>query len=150
MRLLLSSAAAAFAALCLVADPAAAQSISLDLDRLNYADVGDVARRATVAVDGQARPRVVLLRIADGGLLPPHGGEGGVRLLTVLSGTLSWGEGDQVDPARERTFEPGDMIVLPAEGGVHWAAARRGDVLLQIVALNDGALAPEVRAQFAR
>ena len=139
----------AVAALCLAA-PAAAQSIPLDLGRLGYAAVGDAARRATLALDDQARPRVVLLRILDGRLLPPHGGEGGARLLTVVSGTLSWGDGDPFDPARERTFGPGEIIVLPAGGAVHWAAARHGDVLVQIVMLDDGALAPEVQAQLAR
>ncbi|OJY69674.1 MAG: hypothetical protein BGP16_07935 [Sphingobium sp. 66-54] len=142
----------AIGALAALAIPAAlaARSTPLDLDALHSDVVHDAARRTIVATGKTGQPLVVLLRIAKGSELPPHGEAGGVRLLTVLSGTLSWGDGTQVDRAAERRFGPGSVIVVPARGGAHWAAARGGDVLLQVVMIGDGALAPEVAAQAAR
>ncbi|MEZ5531783.1 MAG: hypothetical protein R3E69_05320 [Steroidobacteraceae bacterium] len=129
---------------------AAAGSTLLDLDRLRYDTVYDAARRTILAVDAQGRPLTLLLRIAKGQFLPPHGAEGGLRVLTVVSGTLSWGDGNKVDPAAELTFGPGSVIILPASGGEHWAAAREDDVLLQVVLVRDGKLAGEAGAQVAR
>ncbi|HNS27010.1 MAG TPA: hypothetical protein PKN91_02700 [Steroidobacteraceae bacterium] len=126
---------------------AAADSTLLELERLNYETVYVAARRTVLALDSEGRPLTALLRIAKGQFLPPHGAEGGLRVLTVLSGTLSWGDGAKVDLAAERTFGPGSVIVVPAAGGGHWAAARQDDVLLQIVMVRQGKLAPEAAAQ---
>jgi quercetin dioxygenase-like cupin family protein len=138
---------AAAAALLALPGPASAKSTRLDLDKLRNDVVHEAARRAVLAVDAQGRPLSVLLRIAKGQSLPPHGASGGIRLLTVVSGTLSWGDGADVDPAAERSFGPGSVIVIPAEGGEHWAAARQDDVVLQIVVVGEGKLAPEAQAQ---
>lgn len=127
-----------------------ARSTPLDLHTLQSVRVHDAAERTILATDKAGRPLVVLLRIDKGSTLPPHGEAGGVRLLTILSGTLSWGDGDHVDPAAERRFGPGSVLVLPAKGGTHWAAARTDDVLLQVVMLGEGALAADVAAQAAR
>lgn len=141
--LLLAAAATSLA----VPGMASAQSTQLDIDRLSYDVVHDAARRGVIAVDKDGRPLTFLLRIAKGQFLPPHGATGPIRLLTVVSGTLSWGDGNKVDPKAERTFGPGSIIVVPAQGGEHWAAARKDDVLLQAVLVHDGALAPEAAAQ---
>lgn len=129
---------------------APAQSTQLDIDRLRYESVHDAARRGVIALDGQGRPLTFLLRIARGQVLPPHGATGPIRLLTVVSGTLSWGDGNDVDPAAERTFGPGSIIMVPAQGGEHWAAARHDDVILQAVLVHDGALAAAAAAQVAQ
>lgn len=129
---------------------AAADSTLLDLGQLRYQTVHDAAERSVLAFDSEGRPLTALLRIAKGQFLPPHGAEGGLRVLTVVSGTLSWGDGNKVDPAAERTFGPGSVIILPASGGEHWAAAREDDVLLQVVLVRDGKLAGEAGAQVAR
>lgn len=128
---------------------ASAKSTQLDIDQLRYDTVHDAARRGVIAVDSQGRPLTFLLRIEKGQFLPPHGATGPIRLLTVVSGTLSWGDGNKVDPAAERTFGPGSIIIVPAQGGEHWAAARHDDVILQAVVVHDGALAPEAAAQAA-
>lgn len=145
-RLPLLAAAASLA----IPGSASAQSTRLDLDRLTYAVVHGAAQQAVLATDADGRPLSFLLRIDKGKMLPPHGATGPVRLLTVLSGTLSWGDGASLDKAAERRFGPGSVIVIPAEGGEHWAAARDGDVLLQVVLVRDGALSPAAAAQVAR
>jgi quercetin dioxygenase-like cupin family protein len=139
------------AAIAVLALPgmASAKSTRLDIDQLRYDVVHDGVRRTVLAVDSEGRPLSVLLRIGKGQVLPPHGESGGVRLLTVISGTLSWGDGDKVDTAVERSFGPGSVIIIPAQGGVHWAAARRDDVLIQVVVVGGGALSPDVSGQVA-
>lgn len=141
--------AALFAAIASLAVTgiALADATPLDLDQLRYDTVHEVARRAVLAVDGEGRPVTFLLRIANGQFLPPHGGAGPLRILTVVTGTLSWGDGRQVSEAVEHRYGPGSVIVIPASGGVHWAAARDGDVLLQVVVVRDGKLAPAAAAQ---
>lgn len=129
---------------------AAADSTLLDLGQLRYQTVHDAAERSVLAFDSEWRPLTALLRIAKGQFLPPHGAEGGLRVLTVLSGTLSWGDGNKVDPAAEHTFGPGSVIIVPAAGGEHWAAARQDDVLLQVVIVRQGKLAAEAAAQLER
>lgn len=137
----------AAAASLVVPGVASAKSTPLDIEQLRYDSVHDAARRGVIAVDKDGRPLTFLLRIGKGQFLPPHGAIGPIRLLTVISGTLSWGDGNKVDPSAERRFGPGSIIVVPAQGGEHWAAARDGDVLLQAVLVHDGALAPEAAAQ---
>jgi len=145
----LTALLAALASL-LVPGMAAADSTLLDLGQLRYQPVYDAAERTVLALDSEGRPLTALLRIAKGQFLPPHGAEGGLRVLTVLAGTLSWGDGDKVDPAAEKTFGPGSVIVVPAAGGEHWAAARQDDVLLQVVMVRQGKLAPEAAAQLGQ
>jgi len=128
---------------------ASAKSTRLELDQLSYDVVHDAAERGILAVDKDGQPLSFLLRIAKGQFLPPHGATGPIRLLTVVSGTLSWGDGNEVDPAAERSFGPGSVIVIPAQGGEHWAAARTDDVLLQVVVVREGALSPSASAQVA-
>lgn len=117
---------------------AQAQSTPIDMESLTYETVHDVAERSILAKDASGRPLVVLLRLHDGDFLPPHGAQGGLRLLTVLSGELSWGDGNDVDPDAERIFGPGTILVVPAEGGEHWAAARNGPIVVQVVFVRDG------------
>ncbi|WP_157976699.1 hypothetical protein [Parahaliea mediterranea] len=119
-----------------------AESKPILFDQLQYDTVHEVAERSILAIDSEQRPMVAVLRLSDGDFLPPHGAGGGLRLLTVLSGNLSWGEGTKVDPAMERVYPAGTILEVPAEGGEHWAAARDGDVMLQVVFVRNGALAP--------
>jgi len=142
----LVSTAAAVAALVAAGD-AAAESTAVAIGDLPFATVHEVAERSILARDESGQPLVALLKLDDGDFLAPHGAAGGLRLLTVLSGELSWGDGTDVNPDKERVFAAGTVLVVPAKGGGHWAAARNGDVLLQVVIIRDGALASGVAVQ---
>ena len=137
----------ALAATLAVPSVTSAKSTRLDIEQLRYEAVHDAAQRGIIALDREGRPLTFLLRIKKGNFLPPHGASGPIRLLTVVSGTLSWGDGNKVDPAAERTFGPGSVIMVPTQGGEHWAAARHDDVILQAVLVHEGTLAPEAAAQ---
>ncbi|ODS94283.1 MAG: hypothetical protein ABS49_12145 [Erythrobacter sp. SCN 62-14] len=140
---------AALAALAAVpsAVPAMAQAVTLDKESLAYEIVHNDGRKAYLAKDAQDRPITEIVRLPDGGVMPPHKGGGGLKILTVVQGDLSWGDGMEVDPAKERVLTPGSVVVIPAEGGAHWKAARSGDVLFQVVFVRDGALMEQVAAQ---
>lgn len=138
---------AAISATIFGAATAAAEATPIAIDKLRFETVHGVAERGILALDGAGKPLVLVLKLDDGDFLPPHGAGGGLRLLTVLSGELSWGDGAEVDRDAERVFPAGTVLIVPAEGGEHWAAARNGDVLLQVVAVRDGALAPGVEAR---
>lgn len=73
----------------------------------------------------------VLLAIAElpeGAVTPPHAGtDGRVRFATVLSGTLYYADGDEIDAAAEAAHGPGSILRI-APDTMHWAAARDGDV----------------------
>lgn len=121
-----------------------AETVRLDLGNLATQTAHEAGRVSPLAMATDGRPLSALLRIPAGGVLAPHGG-GETALVTVLSGTLSWGDGDAVDPARERSFAPGSVLVV---NGRHWAAARGGEVLLQVVRLAEGnRLSPGVAEQ---
>ncbi|PQA89705.1 hypothetical protein [Hyphococcus luteus] len=132
---------AAMAAALFCAGGAAAESTPIAIDDLAFATVHEVAERSILARNDAGQPLAALLKLDDGDFLPPHGAGGGLRLLTVLSGELSWGDGAEVDPDKERIFPAGTVLIVPAEGGEHWAAARGGDVLIQVVFIREGALA---------
>jgi quercetin dioxygenase-like cupin family protein len=140
------AAVAALAGLTSAA-PALAQAVTLDKDSLAYEIVHNDGRKAYLAKDAQDRPITEIVRLPDGGVMPPHKGGGGLKILTVVEGDLSWGDGMEVDPSKERVLAPGSVVVIPAEGGAHWKAARSGDVLFQVVFVRDGALMEQVAAQ---
>ncbi|MDR6623889.1 hypothetical protein [Caulobacter segnis] len=126
---------------------ALAESTRLDLSKLQSEAIAEGAQRTILALGEDGRPLSVLLRLSKGQVLPPHGGDGGVRLVTVVSGTLSWGDGAEVSPGAEHRFGPGSVVVVPAEGGEHWAAARHDDVVIQVVRVPTNGLTPAVKAQ---
>ena len=67
--------------------------------------------------------------------MPPHAAKSGGRLLSVLKGELSWGDGSTIEEGKERLFSPGSILTIPA-GADHWLAARSGDVVVQLVVLD--------------
>lgn len=56
--------------------------------------------------------------------MPPHATESGLRLLTVISSTMSWGDGSEVDETKETVCPPGSVLTIPAKLD-HWLAAQQ-------------------------
>jgi len=115
---------------------ATAQSHPIDTSVLPSQTAFDVAKLTPLALTENGVPAMVLLDLDAGDVVPPHATETGLRLLTVLSGTLSWGDGETINPAEERIYPAGTVLAIPA-GDPHWLAARSGDLRLQLVLLDD-------------
>ncbi len=113
---------------------ATAQTVAVDTAALPHRAAHGDGQISPLALASDGKPLTALLRIPDGKVLAPHGA-GTTAILTVLSGTISWGDGDQIDPSKERTFGPGSVLRVQ---GNHWAAARNGEVLAQVVRLPEG------------
>lgn len=103
----------------------------------------DVAKLTPLALTDQGTPAVIQLAVASGVEVPPHATETGTRLITVISGDLYWGDGETVELANETVYGPGTVLVLPA-GVSHWLAARNGDLVLQLVVLDDEVPVPAI------
>jgi len=74
---------------------------------------------------------VVRIRLPAGLRLAPHSHPDG-RIVQVLSGTMYFAYGDSGDATKLRAFPAGSMWTEPA-GIVHYAWAKDGEVVLQIV-----------------
>ena len=116
----------------------AEQTSLLDTDSLPRKKVYGVADLTPLAVSEAGTPVVALLDLRAGDVVPPHVTASGLRLLTVLQGNLSWGDGKKVDQAVERIYPAGSILMLPA-GVYHWAASRSEDVRIQLVLLDEAA-----------
>ncbi|WP_422368576.1 cupin domain-containing protein [Pelagibius sp.] len=139
-RLLLPLAIAALPA------AAAAETTLIDTSKLPVRQVHDVAELTPLAVSPSGSPAVVLLDLDAGDVVPPHAAKSGLRLLTVLSGEMSWGDGNSIDESRETVYPAGSLLVVPA-GLDHWLAARGGDVRVQLVVLDDETPVPAMLEQ---
>lgn len=118
-------------------------AVQLDTAALPSKVVYDTAEVTPLAVSSAGEPKVVLLRVASGQVVPPHRTESGLRLITVVEGDMSWGNGETVDETAEVIYPAGSFLMLP-EGSPHWLAARSGNVLLQLVTLDDETPTPAV------
>lgn len=127
--------------------PALAEAVSIDPATLPGKTVYDDAATLTpLALTPAGSPAAVLLDVAAGQVVPPHATESGLRLLTVVSGDMSWGDGDTVDPAAEQVYPAGSFLILPP-GEMHWLAARGDAVRLQLVVLDDETPVPAIAEQ---
>ncbi len=126
--------------------PAVADTVQIDVEALTSQTAYNVAQITPLALDAAGDPLVILLDLSEGDVVPPHAARSNLRLLTVLSGTLYWGDGETVDPAQERVFEPGSFLVI-RESEPHWLAARDGDLRLQLVTINADAPVPGIQEQ---
>lgn len=137
--------AAALAAI-LAALPAAAKTTVVDLSAMPGVEVYDTATLTPLALSAAGSPAAVLLDLEAGEVVPPHATESGIRLLTVLSGDLFWGDGEAVDPAAKTRHAPGAVLAIPA-GADHWLAARNGPLRLMLVVLDDETPVPAIQGQ---
>ena len=124
----------------------AAQTTLIDTGALPYKQVYGVADLTPLAVSASGEPVVVLLDLDAGDVVPPHAAKSGLRLLTVISGAMSWGDGSAVDESRETVYPPGSLLTVPAKLD-HWLAARSGPVRIQVIVLDDESPVPGVRSQ---
>ncbi len=142
MRALLAS----LALLAIPAAAAAAETTQIDTSVLPSREIYETAKLTPLALTPEGSPSVVLLDLEAGVVVPPHATESGLRLLTVISGDMSWGDGDAVEETKETVYAPGSILTLPA-GVSHWVAARSGPVRLQLIVLDDETAAPGVEKQ---
>ena len=118
----------------------------VDTSALPSRQVYDVAKLTPLAVSPSGAPAVVLLDLAAGDVVPPHAADKHLRLLTVISGDMSWGDGSEIDESQETVYPAGSILTLPA-GVDHWLAARNGSVRLQLIVLDDEAPTPAISEQ---
>lgn len=125
---------------------AAAETTFLNLDTLPGKTVYDSATMTPLALTKDGAPLVITLHLEAGQVVPPHATSSELRLLSVLSGDLFWGDGDTADPAAETVYPAGSFLVIKP-GDTHWLAARKGDLRVQLVVLDEDALTPDVKEQ---
>ncbi|MEP2760556.1 MAG: cupin domain-containing protein [Roseibium sp.] len=141
MRTLLASLV--FAAL---STAASAETTLIDIEKLPSKEVHGIADLTPLAVSASGAPAVVLLDLEKGEVVPPHATKEGLRMMTVLKGELFWGDGSSINPEMEKTFQPGDVLTIPA-GLDHWLAARNGSLQIQLIVLDDEQLVPGIQEQ---
>lgn len=125
---------------------ALADTTLIDTGKLPTKEVYGIAELTPLAVSSSGTPTVVLLDLEAGDVVPPHATKSHLRLLTVLSGDLSWGEGGTIDQARENVYPAGSVLTVPS-GHDHWLAARNGPLRIQLIVLDDQNAVPGIQEQ---
>lgn len=88
---------------------------------VKWAEVADLAKgamRAEPYGDPKKGPHVFYLRFPAGVTRPPHYHHYD-ECVTVLSGTLWWGEGEKLDPSKATAVAAGGTVIVPAKVP-HW------------------------------
>jgi quercetin dioxygenase-like cupin family protein len=101
---------------------------------------------APLALTESGKPLAVLIRLPKGGALKPHSGSAHWHFITVVSGTLSYADGDVLDQTKLKDYPAGSVLVLPHEL-MHYAMARQTEVLLQVTLLHQDSLTHDVHRQ---
>lgn len=124
----------------------AADSTLIDKSALPSKEAYGVAELTPLAVSDTGEPSVILLSLEAGEVVPAHAAEAGLRYLTVLSGGVSWGDGETIVEADEKIYRPGQIITISA-GDPHWLAARNGPVEAQLILLHNESPVPGILEQ---
>ncbi|MEM8552956.1 MAG: cupin domain-containing protein [Pseudomonadota bacterium] len=124
----------------------AGETTLIDTSVLPSKIIYEVAELRPLALTEAGTPAVVLVDLDAGDVVAPHPAPAVARIITVVSGTVWFGDGDELVEAQETAFDAGSVLVMPANQ-MHWAAARRGPVRLQLVVLDDEVVVPQVAAQ---
>ncbi|MEM9631854.1 MAG: hypothetical protein AAGA50_11050 [Pseudomonadota bacterium] len=125
---------------------AIADTTLIDLSKLPSKQVYGTALVTPLAVSPSGQPAIVVLDVESGKVVPPHATKSGLRILTVLSGDMSWGDGSEVDEEKETIYPPGSFLTVPV-GKDHWLAARSGPVRIQLVVLEEEKPVPGIVEQ---
>jgi hypothetical protein len=81
---------------------------------------------AFLALDPAGLPLVARIVFKDGDEQEPYTvDDGRIRFAFVEAGEIAFGEGAVIDPAAERTYGAGEILVIPP-GAPFWVAAREG------------------------
>lgn len=118
-------------------------TVAVDLATVSTEDrsVGTVARLA-----GDPVGPVILRSFEAGEVTPAHRPpRDEVRLAVVVSGVMYHGLGEEVDPAVETAYEPGDVLLLAADD-MYWFAARDGDASIMFAFVAPEQLNPDLLA----
>lgn len=134
------------AAVALVPTLLAADSTLIDRSALPSQEAYGVATLTPLALSDAGTPSIIVLALEDGDVIPAHATDAGLRYLTVLSGEMSWGDGDTIVQSEEKIYRPGDIITISA-GDAHWLAARSGPVAAQLVLLHNESPVPGIQEQ---
>ncbi|CUH50903.1 cupin domain-containing protein [Shimia marina] len=118
----------------------------IDLDALPGKTVHDTATLKPLALTEDGKPLSVLLEVPANAVVPAHATKSGLRMLTVVDGTLYWGDGDKIDAGAETVYPQGSILMV-RPGEMHWLAAREGALRLQLVVMPDDAPTPGVAKQ---
>ncbi|MBL1436344.1 MAG: hypothetical protein COB08_009120 [Rhodobacteraceae bacterium] len=141
-------------AAALLASPVMAENtptLTLDLAAMPGMPVWNGAAAITpLAMGENGKPAVVVLRLPMGTVAQAaHAtGDGQIRFATVLSGTMYFSDGPEVDLTQETAYGPGSMLLIDS-GTKHWLSAHDDEVVVMLVAINPAKLAPPVQAQQA-
>ena len=125
---------------------AAAQTAPLNTVALDLATVPTDERPVGTAASlaGDAVGPVILRSFAAGEVTPAHRPRRDeVRLAVVVSGVMYHGLGEEVDPAVETAYEPGDVLLLAAND-MYWFAARDGDASIMFAFVAPEQLHPDL------
>jgi ChrR Cupin-like domain len=129
-RVACATALALFIAAAAQADPL--QPARVTPDELTWKSIPTGAQHAILAGDPRkAGVYVYHARFPAGFRNPPHF-HSDERIVTILSGTLLVGYGEQFDESTMKALPAGSMFTEPAKQP-HFAWARDGEVVIQVV-----------------
>lgn len=129
-RVACAAALALFITAAAQADPL--QPARVTPDELTWKPIWTGAQLAILAGDPQkAGVYVVCMRFPAGFRNPPHF-HPDERIVTILSGTLLVGYGEQFDESKMKALPAGGMFTEPAKQP-HFVWAKDGEVVIQVV-----------------
>ena len=129
-RVACAAALALFITAAAQADPL--QPVRVTPDELTWKPIWTGAQLAILAGDPQkAGVYVVCMRFPAGFRNPPHF-HPDERIVTILSGTLRVGYGEQFDESTMKALPAGGMFTEPAKQP-HFVWAKDGEVVIQVV-----------------
>lgn len=102
-------------------------------DQISWGPMGP-GGLATAIADGDPSkpgPLVMMLKLRDGGWIPPHFHNVDKRLV-VIQGELLMGHGDAIDAAATTAVKAGGVAVMPA--GEHHYEGGRGETIVALFA----------------
>lgn len=126
-----------------------APTLQLDLGAMPGKAVwGGHAKVTPLSMDAHGKPSTIVIRM-DGGVQGEKAhatGDGQVRITTVMSGTMYFGDGETVDRAKEVAYPAGSVVLIDS-GTPHWVSSHDGELVLMLTAVPADKFSPMVQAQ---